>query len=57
MNFVSAGLRKTAAEEKQEQGSDDSDADGEPAQPPRAATSKKLKTVRLFSQTHICVAS
>lgn len=59
VNFVSAGLRKTAAEEKQEQGSDDSDADGEPRQPPppppRAAAPKKvqLQTVRVVFHTPI----
>ncbi|XP_063065383.1 tuftelin-interacting protein 11 [Engraulis encrasicolus] len=42
VSFVSAGLRKTAAEEKQERASDDSDGDGEPApQPTRAPAPKK----------------
>lgn len=50
VNFVSGGLRKTAAEEKREQdGSDDSDEDGEaappPPPPPRAAAPRKLQTV------------
>ncbi|XP_053338042.1 tuftelin-interacting protein 11 [Clarias gariepinus] len=48
VNFVSGGLRKTAAEEKREQdGSDDSDEDGEappPPPPPRAAAPRKLQT-------------
>uniref|UniRef100_A0AAX7SMY9 Tuftelin-interacting protein 11 n=1 Tax=Astatotilapia calliptera TaxID=8154 RepID=A0AAX7SMY9_ASTCA len=45
VNFVSAGLRKTAAEEKQlkgEGGSDDSDDDG-PAAPPPSRAPKKLQ--------------
>lgn len=49
MNFVSAGLRKTAAEEKQlkgEGGSDDSDDDG-PAAPPPSRAPKKLQMVNL----------
>uniref|UniRef100_A0A9J7WVW3 Tuftelin-interacting protein 11 n=1 Tax=Cyprinus carpio carpio TaxID=630221 RepID=A0A9J7WVW3_CYPCA len=46
VNFVSAGLRKTAAEEKAEQeGSDDSNDSGDvPPPPPRAAAPKKLQT-------------
>lgn len=43
VNFVSAGLRKTAAEEKQlkgEGGSDDSDDDGPAAPPPSRAPKK-----------------
>lgn len=52
VNFVSAGLRKTAAEEKQpkeEEGSDDSD-DGVPSAPPasRGIAPKKLQMVNLF---------
>lgn len=52
VNFVSAGLRKTVAEEKQqkeEEGSDDSD-DGGPSAPPasRGIASKKLQMVNLF---------
>lgn len=46
VNFVSGGLRKTAAEEKGEQHvSDDSDEDGEAPPPPRSAAPKKLQTV------------
>lgn len=51
VNFVSAGLRKTAAEEKPQQkgeeGSDDSD-DNAPATPPAARSSapKKLQMVK-----------
>uniref|UniRef100_A0A8C1RC86 Tuftelin-interacting protein 11 n=1 Tax=Cyprinus carpio TaxID=7962 RepID=A0A8C1RC86_CYPCA len=45
VNFVSAGLRKTAAEEKVEQkGSDDSSDGGDAPPPPRAAVPKKLQT-------------
>lgn len=45
VNFVSAGLRKTAAEEKAEQeGSDDSNQGGDTPPPPRTAVPKKLKT-------------
>ncbi|KAG5282785.1 hypothetical protein AALO_G00059910 [Alosa alosa] len=54
VSFVSAGIRKTAAEEKQEQGSDESDADGEapPAPPPsRAAAPKKLQTGSNFKSS------
>lgn len=52
VNFVSAGLRKTAAEEKQpqqkqEEDSDDSDGDGPSAHPPpRGAAPKKLQMVK-----------
>lgn len=46
VNFVSGGLRKTAAEEKGEQhGSDDSDEDGEAPPPPRTTAPRKLQTV------------
>lgn len=51
MNFVSGGLRKTAAEEKQhqqkgEEGSDDSDDDSPSAPPPSRSTApKKLQMV------------
>lgn len=51
VNFVSAGLRKTAAEEKQNQqkgegDSDDSDGDGPSApSPPRGTAPKKLQMV------------
>lgn len=52
MNFVSAGLRKSAAEEKQqkeEEGSDDSDDSG-PSAPPasRGFAPKKLQMVNDF---------
>lgn len=51
MNFVSAGLRKTAAEEKQpkEEGSDDSDSSG-PSAPPlsRSTAPKKLQMVNII---------
>lgn len=52
VNFVSAGLRKTAAEEKQpqqkqEEDSDDSDDNGPSAHPPpRGAAPKKLQMVK-----------
>lgn len=50
MNFVSAGLRKTAADEKQEreeeEGSDTSDDDTPSAPPPaRVTTPRKLQKV------------
>lgn len=49
MNFVSAGLRKSAAEEKEqkEESSDDSDDDGVPSAPPasRGIAPKKLQMV------------
>ncbi|XP_059396951.1 tuftelin-interacting protein 11-like isoform X2 [Carassius carassius] len=45
VNFVSSGLRKTAAEEKVEQkGSDGSSDGGDAPPPPRAAAPKKLQT-------------
>lgn len=52
VNFVSAGLRKTAAEEKQqkeEEGSEDSDDSG-PSAPPasRGIAPKKLQMVNNF---------
>lgn len=52
VNFVSAGLRKTAAEEKQqkeEEGSDDSDESG-PSAPPasRGIAPKTLQMVNNF---------
>ncbi len=53
MNFVSGGLRKTAAEEKQHEqkgdgDSDDSDDDGPSAPPPpRGTAPKKLQMVNL----------
>lgn len=64
MNFVSGGLRKTAAEEKQhqqkgEEGSDDSDDDSPSAPPPSRSTApKKLQMVNfvllmLFSHCSI----
>lgn len=54
MNFVSAGLRKTAAEEKQQQkgegDSDDSDGDGPSApSPPRGSAPKKLQMVNFIA--------
>lgn len=55
VNFVSAGLRKTAAEEKQHQqkgegGSDDSDGDGPSAPPPpRGTAPKKLQMVNIIA--------
>ncbi len=52
VNFVSAGLRKTAAEEKAEQeGSDDSNDSGDVPPPPRAAVPKKLQTVKRDANT------
>jgi len=47
VNFVSGGIRKTAAEEKLEkEGSDDSNDSGDvPPPPPRTAVPKKLQTV------------
>lgn len=51
VNFVSAGLRKTAAEEKRqkEEGSDDSDGSG-PSAPPlsRGTAPKKLQMVNVI---------
>lgn len=51
MNFVSAGLRKTATEEKRqkEEGSDDSDGSG-PSAPPlsRGTAPKKLQMVNII---------
>lgn len=51
VNFVSAGLRKTAAEEKQQkdEGSDDSDGSG-PSAPPlsRGTAPKKLQMVNII---------
>ncbi|TSM04900.1 Tuftelin-interacting protein 11 [Bagarius yarrelli] len=45
VNFISAGLRKTAAEEQKKQhGSDDSDEGEEAPPPPRAAAPRKLQT-------------
>lgn len=55
MNFVSAGLRKTAAEEKPHQqkgegSSDDSDGDGPSAPPPpRGTAPKKLQMVNIIA--------
>lgn len=54
MNFVSAGLRKTAAEEKQHQqkgegDSDDSDGDRPSAPPPpRSTAPKTLQMVKII---------
>lgn len=54
VNFVSAGLRKTAAEEKQHQqkgegSSDDSDGDHPSAPPPpRGTAPKKLQMVKII---------
>lgn len=59
MNFVSAGLRKTAAEEKQlkgEGGSDDSDDDDGPAAPPPSRAPKKLQMVNLvMCDLFVCI--
>lgn len=65
VNFVSAGLRKTAAEEKQqlkgEGGSDDSDGAPSAPSPPRATAPKKLQMVSFvmraffFFSTHCSV--
>lgn len=51
VNFVSAGVRKSAAEEKQQKEEDDSDdSDGGPSAPPasRGIAPKKLQMVNLF---------
>lgn len=60
MNFVSGGLRKSAAEEKQLKGdgvSDDSDDDGPSAPPPSRSTApKKLQMVN-FGLLHVLFPS
>lgn len=50
VSFVSAGLRKTATEEKeqQKQDSDDSDSDRDGVPAARESAPKKLQTVSLF---------
>lgn len=63
VNFVSAGLRKTAAEEKQQQkqeaGSDDEGDDGDSDDgpsaptPPRTGAPKKLQMVKK-KKLHLC---